>query len=76
MYRQPNPTLPVKRSRSNFVELGSLMLHALFQGHMTLGSAEDFAIYEHDNHLGHVSNTILHKLPFLLSKRAAQKVWP
>ena len=61
MYRQPNLTLPVNRSRSKFVELESLMQHAMFQDHRTLGSAEDFAIYGHDSHLGHVSKTILHK---------------
>ena len=62
MYRQPNLTLPVNRSRSNFVELVSLMRHAMFQDHRTLGSAEDFAIYGHDSHLVHVSKTILHKI--------------
>ena len=31
MYRQPNLTLPVNRSRSNFVELASLMRHASFK---------------------------------------------
>ena len=62
MFRQPNLTLPVNRSRSNFVELESLMRHAMFQDHRTLGSAEKFAIYWHDSYLGHVSKTILHKI--------------
>ena len=61
MYRQPNLTLPVNRSRSNFVEIESLMWHKMFQHHRTLGSAEDFAIYGHDSYLGHVRKTILHK---------------
>ena len=51
-------TLLVNRSRSNFVELESLMRHAMFQDHRTLGSAEDFAIYGHDSHPGHVRKTI------------------
>ena len=34
----------------------------MFQDHRTLGSAKNFAIYGHDSHLGHVSNTILHKI--------------
>ena len=60
MYRQPNLTLLVNRSRSNLVDLESLMWHAMFQDHRILGSAEDIAIYGHDSHLGHVSKTILH----------------
>ena len=62
MYRQPNLTLPVNRSRSNFVELESLMRHAMFQDQTTLDSAKDFAMYGHNSHLGHVSKTILHKI--------------
>ena len=62
MYRQPNLTLPVNRSRSIFVELESLMRNAMFQAHRTLGSAEDFDMYAHDSHLGHVIKTILHKI--------------
>ena len=62
MYRQPNLTLPVNRSRSNFVELESLKRNAMFQDHRLLGSAEDFAIYGHESHLGHVRKTILHKI--------------
>ena len=62
MYRQPNLTLSVNRSRSYFVELESLMRHAMFQDHRTLGSAEDFTIYGNDSHLGHVRKTILHKI--------------
>ena len=41
------------------------MRHAMFQDHRTLGSAENFAIYGHDSHLGHVSKTILHKLSIM-----------
>ena len=53
---------PVNRSRSNFVELESLMRHAIFQNHKTLGSAEDFAIFGHGSNHGHVSKTIFTKL--------------
>ena len=48
----------------NFVELQSLMLHALmFQNHWPSGSGEDFkavffSIYSHGGHLGHVTLTI------------------
>ena len=52
------------------------MRHAMFQDHRTLGSADDFAIYGHDSHLGHVSKTILHKINIPYSKRAPQKTWP
>ena len=34
-----------------FVELESLMQHAMFQDHRTLGSVEDSAIYGHGSHL-------------------------
>ena len=76
MYRQPNLTVLVKRSRSNFVELESLMRDTMFQEHRTLDSGEDFAIYGHGSHLGHVSKTIFSKFTFPLSKRAPYKVWP
>ena len=69
-------TLPVNRSKSNFVELESLMRHDIFQYHRTLGSAKDFAIYGHGSDHGHVSKTIFTKFTFPLSKRAPHKVWP
>ena len=68
MYRQPNLTLLVNRSRSNFVELESLMRDTMFQEHRTLNSAEEFAIYGHGSHLVHVSKTIFTKFTFPLSK--------
>ena len=69
-------TLPVNRSRSNFEELESFMRHGIFQDHMTLGSAEDLAMYGHGSHHSHVSKTIFTKFTFPLSKRAPHKVWP
>ena len=76
MYRQPNLTLLVNGSRSNSVELESLVRHTTFQEHRTFGSELDFVIYGHGSHLDHVSKTILTKFTFLLSKRAPHKVWP
>ena len=52
------------------------MRHAMFQDDRTLGSAEDFSIYGHDSHLGHVSKIIFTKFTFPLSKMAPHKVWP
>ena len=75
MYRQPNLTLLVNRSRSNSVELESLVRHTMFQEHRTFSSALDFAIYGHGSHLGHVSKTIFTKFTFPISKRAPHKVW-
>ena len=43
---------------TNFVELHCLVLHAKFQNHRPSGSGEDFAIYSHGGHLGHVTLTI------------------
>ena len=60
MYRQPNLTLLVNRSRSNSVELESLV-HTMFQEHRTFGSELDFVIYGHGSHVDHVSETILTK---------------
>ena len=74
MYRQPNLTLLVNRSTSNFVELESLMRHTIFQENRTLGSSEDFAVYGHGSHLGHVSKTVFTKFTFPISKRAPHKV--
>ena len=76
MYRQPNLTLLVNRSRSNFVELESLMRHTMFQEYRTLDYADEFAIYGHGSHLGHVSKIIFTNFTFPLSKRAPHKVWP
>ena len=76
MYRQPNLALLVNRSRSNSVELESLVRHTMFQEHRTFGSELYFAICGHGSHLGHVSETILTKFTFPLSKRAPFKVWP
>ena len=75
MYRQPNLTLLVNRSRLNSVELESLERHTMFQEHRTFSSALDFAIYGLASHLGHVSKTIFTKFTFPLSKRAPHKVW-
>ena len=75
MYRQPNLTLLVNRSRSNSVELESLVRHTMYQEHRTFCSELDFAIYGHGSHLGHVSKTIFTKFTFPLSKRAPHKVW-
>ena len=58
MYRQPNLTLLVNRSRSNSVELESVVRHTMFQEHRTLGSELDFVIYGNGSHLDHVSETI------------------
>ena len=72
-------TLPINRSRSNFVELESLMWNDIFQDHRTFGSAEDFAIYGHGSDHGHASKTIFTKFTFPLSKRVPHKVgldWP
>ena len=49
------------------------MRDTMFQEHRTLDSAEDFAIYGHGSHLGHVSKTIFTKFAFPLSKRAPYK---
>ena len=76
MYRQPNLTLLVNRSRSNFVELESLMRDTMFQEHRNLDSAEDFVIYGHGSNLIHVNKTIFTKFTFSLSKGAPYKVWP
>ena len=76
MYRQPNLTLLVNRSRSNSVELESLVWHTMFQEHRTFVPELDFVIYGHVSHLDHVSETILTKFTFPLSKRALHKVWP
>ena len=76
MYRQPNLTLLVNTSRSNSVDLESLVQHTMFQEHRTFGSELDFVIYGHGNHLDHVSETILTKFTFPLSKRAPHKIWP
>ena len=43
---------------TNFVELHCLMIHVKFQNHRPSGSGEDFAIYSHGGHLGHVTWTI------------------
>ena len=76
MYRQPNLTLYVNRSRPNSVKLESLVRHTMFQEHRTFGSVLDFVIYGHGSHFDHVSETLLIKFTFPLSKRAAHKVWP
>ena len=52
------------------------MSDTMFQEHRTLDSGEDFAIYGHGSHLGHVSKTIFTKFTSPLSKRAPYKVWP
>ena len=52
----------------NFVDLGSLMLHAKFQNHRPSGSEEEdffFAIYSHGGHLGHVTLPIYINFHFL-----------
>ena len=76
MCRQPNLTLFENRSRSNSVELESLVRHTMFQEHRTFGSELGFVIYGHGSLLDHVSETILTKFTFPLSKRAPHKVWP
>ena len=76
MYRQPKLTLLVNRSRPNSVELESLVRHTMFQEHRTFGSVLDFVINGHGSHLDHVSETILTKFRFPLSKRPPHKVWP
>ena len=54
----------------NFVDLFSLMLHAMFQNHRPSVLEEKilkiFAIYSHGGHLGHVTWT--YKLSFPLRK--------
>ena len=75
MYRQSNLTLLVNRSWSNSVEFESLVRHTMFQDYRTFGSELDFVIYGHGSHLDHVSETILTKFTFPLSKRAPHKVW-
>ena len=40
---------------TNLVELQCLMLHAKFQNNRTSGSMKVFAIYSHDDNLGHVT---------------------
>ena len=52
------------------------MRHTMFQEHRTFGFELDFVIYGHGSHLDHVSETILTKFTFPLSKRAPHKVWP
>ena len=62
------PTLSLKCPKGRFValrfiyfvELGSPMLHAKFQDHLTSGSGKKrilnvFTIYGHGGHLGHVT---------------------
>ena len=55
----------------NFVELHSLMFHAMFQNHRPSGSGERFltvfTIYSHGGHLGHVTSTFYIKFhpPYL-----------
>ena len=51
------------------------MRYVMFQERRTFDSAEDFDIYGHGSHLGHVSKTIFTKFTFPLSKRAPYKVW-
>ena len=48
----------------------------MFQEHRTFGSKLDFVIYGHGSYLDHVSETILTKFTFRLSKSAPHKVWP
>ena len=76
MYRQPNLTLLVNRSRSNSVELESLVRHTMFQEHRTFCSELDCVIYGNGSHPDYVSETILTKFTFPLSNRAPHIVWP
>ena len=69
-------TLLVIVSRSISVKLESHVWHTMFQEHRTFGSELDFVIYGHGSHLDLVSETILTKFTFPLSKRAPHKVWP
>ena len=68
----------------NFVELHSQMLHTKFQNHRPSGSEEedfynDFAIYSHGGHLGHVTLTIYIHFHSLLLRMLHKKFgfdWP
>ena len=68
MDMQQNLTLLVNKSRSNSVELESLVWHTMFQEHRTFGSELYFVIYRHGSHLEHVSETILPNLHSLFPR--------
>ena len=49
------------------------MLHTKFRGNRPAGSGEDFrrnfAIYEHDGHLGHVTSIVSSDFQFLVPEK-------
>ena len=51
------------------------MSHATFQDHRTISSGEDdFTIYGHGGHLGHVTLTVRTNL-FPLPKETSHQIW-